>query len=86
VHGNHQSSSQALFTDPADPNYAIFTVPQRTLVDARLGLRSDRMTYEIWGRNIFNERYVTNVFSSVDTINSVPGRPATYGIRISARF
>ncbi|MGE3745119.1 MAG: TonB-dependent receptor [Sphingomonadaceae bacterium] len=86
VHANHQSGTQALFTDPADPNDAIFSVPARTLVDARLGVRSDRMTYELWGRNIFNERYVTNVFSSVDTINAVTGRPTTYGVRVSAKF
>jgi len=62
-----------------------FATPARTLVDADLafGPSSHKWTAALWGRNIFDKKYdlTRNFFTSSNVYQ--PGRPATYGVRVS---
>jgi outer membrane receptor protein involved in Fe transport len=53
-----------------------------TTVDARLGFEAEDRSWKVmvWGKNIFNEYYWTNVIAGNDTAARFAGRPATYGI------
>jgi outer membrane receptor protein involved in Fe transport len=35
-------------------------VPERTLVNARVGLTSERWDISLWSKNLFDEEYVSN--------------------------
>lgn len=66
----------------------LFTIPSYTTVDARAGIRFNNGTTEVsvYGKNIFNEYYITNIFPVYDTYVRYAGRPATYGVRISWKY
>lgn len=85
VGGNisYRSASNAAFGE--NPT---FRLKPYTLVDLRVGLGSegDAVTVEIWGRNIFNTFYWTNVNYAVDSISRAPGMPSTYGVTLRSRF
>ena len=40
----------------------------------------------IWGKNITNTYYWTNVVSGYDTVSRFAGLPATYGVTVSYKF
>lgn len=70
------------------PTDVIFDIPSYVTVDARAGVRfnQDRIEVSVYGRNIFDEYYITNVFPVYDTYVRYAGRPATYGVRVSFKF
>ena len=39
-----------------------------------------------WGKNVFNEFYITNRNYSFDGVAQYAGKPATYGITVSAKY
>lgn len=51
-------------------------------VDGRLGYEAPEGAWKImiWGKNILNKYYWTNVISSADGAARLAGRPATYGV------
>jgi outer membrane receptor protein involved in Fe transport len=59
-----------------------------TLLDLRAGLDFSNGHYRIWvwGKNVTDEYYWSNVFANGDAIARFVGQPATYGISLSARF
>lgn len=62
-----------------------------TLLDLRAGVEfggsdGDRYRAWLWGRNITNEYYWTNVFANANVVSRFVGQPATWGISMSARF
>ncbi|HJT41844.1 MAG TPA: TonB-dependent receptor [Sphingobium sp.] len=65
-----------------------FQIPSYALVDLRAGMETadGRWSAQLYGRNIFDKFYTTNVSHVVDTVSRVTGRPATYGIRLSYRY
>ena len=70
---------------------SLFDIESYWLVDANLTFRPDDTPWEfgLWGRNIFDAEYdeTRNTFNSGAGDNfSVPGQPATYGVRIGAHF
>lgn len=79
----YRSSSPAAFGN--DP---VFVLPSSTLVDLRAGIESSggRWTAQIWGRNITNEHYWTNVTHLTDYVSRLTGQPATYGISVGYRY
>ncbi|MDB5582414.1 MAG: hypothetical protein JWR80_7590 [Bradyrhizobium sp.] len=74
-------------------NAALGNLPQANIdaygtLDLRLGVSSadDRMTFSIWGRNVTNTYYWTNVNAVIDTTTRYAGMPSTYGFSLSYRY
>jgi outer membrane receptor protein involved in Fe transport len=65
-----------------------YEIKSYTLVDVRAGVRSsdDRWRFQLWGKNITNAYYWTNVASYYDTVARYAGRPVTYGATLSFKF
>jgi outer membrane receptor protein involved in Fe transport len=62
-----------------------------TLVDLRAGVDiggsgQSRYRVWIWGRNVTNSYYWTNVIAAANAVSRFVGQPATYGITLSKRF
>jgi iron complex outermembrane receptor protein len=62
-----------------------------TLLDLRAGVeitgkRQGRYRVWLWGRNVTNEYYWTNVFANANAVARFVGQPATYGLTVSSRF
>ena len=64
-----------------------FVIPSYVTVDARIGYEFGDRRYKVmvWGKNIFNEYYVTNANHYLDTTVRFAGMPATYGITLSVK-
>ncbi len=79
----YRSSSPAAFGD--DP---LFVLPSYTLIDLRAGIETadGHWTAQLWGRNVTNEHYWTNVTHLTDYVSRLAGQPATYGISVSYRY
>lgn len=65
-----------------------YTIKARTLVNGNIGIRSadDRWRFQIWGKNIFNKFYWTNVLQAYDNLMRYAGRPAEYGASVAVKF
>ena len=65
-----------------------FILPSYTLVDLRGGVESKdgKWRAEVWGRNVFDKFYLLNANHIIDTVDRIAGRPATYGVTLSARY
>ena len=59
-----------------------------TLLDLRMGIELDDGRYRVWvwGKNVTNEYYWSNVLPYGNAVSRFPGQPATYGVSLSARF
>lgn len=58
-----------------------------TLVDLRAGVDiNDKFHFSVFGKNVFNQYYWTNVFLSSDTTSRYAGQPATYGVSLGFTF
>jgi len=65
-----------------------FALKGWTTVDARLGYEAPDGAWKVmvWGKNIFNTYYWTNVISSADSAARFAGMPATYGVTFGFKF
>lgn len=65
-----------------------FALKGWTTVDARLGYEAPDGAWKVmvWGKNILNEYYWTNVLSGGETSTRFSGMPATYGITFGYKF
>jgi outer membrane receptor protein involved in Fe transport len=70
---------------PVDRTY---TIPGYSLVDVRAGARFNdgQWSVTLFGKNVFNKYYVTNIFTDYDTIARFAGQPATYGVTFAFKF
>jgi iron complex outermembrane recepter protein len=78
-----RSASQSVFGDnPA------FDVNSYALLDLRAGVQSDDGHWRawVWGRNVTDKYYWTNVTFLVDTLDRLAGQPATFGVSASFRY
>ncbi|MDR3509478.1 MAG: TonB-dependent receptor [Caulobacteraceae bacterium] len=66
----------------------VFKLPEYALLDLRAGLRSQggRWVAQVWGRNVTNQYYWTNVTHLTDYVSRLAGMPATYGVSLSYRY
>lgn len=59
-------------------------LPDRTLVDARIGIRGDKWSLTLWGKNLFNKQYASSAFAIFAATDSVyvpiKGRNRTAGL------
>ncbi len=71
---------------PQRPN--LLGIDGYVLVDLRAGISAadDSWRLTLWGKNVFNEYYWTNVVAAFDTIGRYAGMPATYGATVSFRY
>lgn len=90
VNVSYRSKTSAVFAPPnaPQPNLEPFKIDGYTLVDGQLGVEDadGRWKAFIWGKNIFNKYYWTNVIRVSDVIVRFPGMPATYGATVSFKF
>ncbi len=76
--------------------WGIGEIPERTVVNARIGVRrGENLELALWGRNIFDEKYVTAVIfqphfnlpiATAFVPNVSQGELATFGLTASYRF
>lgn len=80
---NHRTSTTAGFG--ANP---LTNIDGYTVLDLRAGLGSPdrRWRAEIYGRNVTNSFYVSNVLRVTDVISRFTGTPVTYGVKLSFRY
>jgi outer membrane receptor protein involved in Fe transport len=62
-----------------------YVIDPYTLVNLRGGFEgSDRSwRVELWGKNVLNKYYWTNISSATDTLSRYTGMPATYGVTVT---
>ena len=86
---SYQSGSEAAFgadTGPAGSG-DWFSIRGYGLLGARAGVSiRDKYRIQVYGENITNTNYWNNVTHIYDTVDRVYGLPATFGIRLSARY
>ena len=73
----------------ADSNSnVLFDIDEYSQYDARIKLEdaNGKWNVELWGRNLTDEYYWTNVFKATDTTVQVPGNPRTYGVTLGYTF
>ncbi|MDO8297690.1 MAG: TonB-dependent receptor [Caulobacter sp.] len=76
-------------TDFEATNSKRFESDARSVVDARIGLRTDRWDAFVWGKNLTNEVYETykDDRSSVGVLRTTAyGEPRTFGVTLTGRF
>lgn len=81
ANASYQSASKSSFGQNR-----IFFIGGYGLLDLRAGVESGNWRAEIWGRNVTNQFYVTNVAKMTDTVARMTGMPATYGITLKYKF
>ncbi|MFT3975789.1 MAG: TonB-dependent receptor [Sphingomonas bacterium] len=66
----------------------VYGIGSYALVDGQIGIKSadDRWRAFVWGKNITNSYYWTNVVSGYDTVTRFAGMPATYGVTVGFSF
>jgi outer membrane receptor protein involved in Fe transport len=79
----YRSSSTSSIGNEAD-----FLLPAYTLIDAQAGvdLRDGKIRLMVWGKNITNKFYLTNIYQYTDGISRFMGKPATYGVTVAYKF
>jgi iron complex outermembrane recepter protein len=65
-----------------------FVMGGYSTVDARIkyDLPDGHWTVTLWGKNIFNTYYVTDVIAFPDGASQFAGMPATFGVTVGAKF
>jgi iron complex outermembrane recepter protein len=80
---NYRSATTAGFGD--EP---ILDINAYTLVDFQVGVETQngKWNFTIFGNNVTDQYYWTDVNKFVDTVRRVTGEPAMYGIRLSYKY
>ncbi len=86
----YRSKTSAVFNPPgaSQVNLDLFDIRAYTTVDAQFGVEGPDGSWRafVWGKNIFDEYYWTNVVRVTDVVVRYAGQPATYGVTASYRF
>ena len=63
-------------------------VPERTIVNASIGIVGERFEAQLWARNLFDEQYVSGALVGQPNVqyNAYLGERQTYGLTITARL
>ena len=65
---------------------AFYRLPGYALLDLRAGVERGPIRFEVFGRNVTDKRYITQVVYLIDTVSRFTGFPATYGATLSVRY
>ncbi|QKS02147.1 TonB-dependent receptor [Sphingomonas sp. CL5.1] len=92
---NYRSKTIATLGGDVNPSTVIaastncvYCINDYAVIDAQIGIEDTDKRWRafIWGKNIGNAYYWTNVVSGYDTVSRFAGRPATYGVTLSYDF
>jgi outer membrane receptor protein involved in Fe transport len=90
VRGDWQYEGPATYFDDPAEQALIGKEREYNLINASVGFQSDSgIKLMFWGRNIFDENYVSVAFPSVaqaGSLSGYPNQPATYGVTVSKSF
>lgn len=66
----------------------VYCIDGYAVLDAQLGIEDSNGRWRafIWGKNITDKYYWSNVVSGYDTVARYAGKPATYGVTVSYSF
>lgn len=66
----------------------LYDIDEYALLDVQLGIEDagGRWKAMLWGKNVTNEYYWTNVVAGQDTVVRYAARPATYGVTVGFNF
>jgi outer membrane receptor for ferric coprogen and ferric-rhodotorulic acid len=80
---SYRSSTHAAFGDNAS-----FLIPAYGLLDLRAGVQTSNGHWraELFGKNVTNAYYLTNIYHAIDTLNRFAGMPTTYGISLHYQY
>ena len=86
VHG--QSTTSGVLTTLGVQPANIFDIKSHSLVDANIGLHAsnDAWRFTLWGKNLFNKFYNTNVIQAYDSVVRYTGMPVTYGVTLGFKM
>ncbi|ETI63484.1 hypothetical protein C100_12610 [Sphingobium sp. C100] len=92
---NHRSGTIATLGGNTNPSTVfakavpcVYCIDGYTTIDAQLGIRDESQGWRafVWGKNIGNEYYWTNVAAGYDTVARFVGRPTSYGVTVGYSF
>ena len=65
----------------------LLAIDAYTLLDVRFGYETPDARYrvQVYGRNVLNTYYWTNVSRAGDSLSRLAGQPPTFGIQVSVR-
>lgn len=88
VNASYQSSSTAIVLAPGDVNAPLYRIPAFGLVNGQIGIYGiDKpWTVSVWGKNLTDHYYWSNVSATIDAATRLPGMARTFGITLSHRF
>ena len=83
VQGTYRSKTNAIVGETP-----LYDIDDYALLDLQLGVESPdgRWKAMLWGKNVTNEYYWTNVVAGQDTVVRYAARPATYGVTLGFNF
>jgi len=90
VRGDWQYEGPSTYFDDPVNNALIGEEREYSLVNLSAGFRTQNdLSVTLWGRNVFDEQYITTAFPSVaqsGSISGYPSQPATYGVTVKKSF
>jgi iron complex outermembrane receptor protein len=80
-HFPHDDGTRAQYDDE-------FYLPSYTIINARIGLLPTDGNWQVYlyGRNLTDEFYASNVTNNLDALTRYSGHPRTYGVRFEYNF
>lgn len=83
-----QSTTSGVLTTLGVQPANIFDIKAHSLVDANLGIHASNDAWRItlWGKNLFNKFYNTNVIQAYDSVVRYTGMPVTYGVSVGFKM
>ena len=90
VRGDWQYEGPSTYFDDPVNNALIGEEREYSQVNLSAGFRTQNdLSVTLWGRNVFDEQYITTAFPSVaqsGSISGYPSQPATYGVTVKKSF
>ncbi|WP_168356014.1 TonB-dependent receptor [Sphingomonas gei] len=82
--------ASAVYHSRATPAFVSgsFNLPSYVVLDLRAGVETQdgRYRLEVWGKNVTNKYYLTTFVHTGDTLSTLTGMPATYGLTFKFRL
>jgi len=88
ANGSYQSDTFSIIVKRGDPTAAPYHLKSYGLLNGTIGVYTldGKWDASIWGENLTDTYYWTNVIATIDNASRLPGLPRTFGLRVSAHF